>query len=168
MPVLSVRKGRMTASQLAQTLHARRTGKGKWTAKCPGHPDSNPSLAISEGRKGVVIRCMSNGCDTRDILDAMGLTFSDLFRDAASPQVRARTSLHELRDNTERRLGLVMWLAALDSDWAMIQKRIERELAIIRCKFEPAKIYQEYREREFQARLKRLGWRKLWEEVPRG
>jgi len=71
----------MTASQLAQTLHARRVGKGKWLAKCPAHGDRHPSLSIAEGRKGVLLRCMSNGCETRAILDVLGLTWADLFTD---------------------------------------------------------------------------------------
>jgi len=69
----------MTASEFARLLKARRIGKGKWTARCPSHPDRKPSLAIAEGRKGVVIKCMSHGCETKDILAAMGLSFADLY-----------------------------------------------------------------------------------------
>jgi len=140
----------VTASTFARSLNARRIGKGKWMAKCPSHPDSRPSLAISEGRKGVVIRCMSHGCETADILKAVGLTFSDLFRDSITPEVRARTTLQEQRENAERRLGLVLWLSALDPDWIPIQKRIRGELLAIRCRMEPLEVYREIRGRQWK------------------
>lgn len=69
----------MTATQFAQLLNARRIGKGKWMARCPAHPDRNASLAIGEGKSvPVLLRCMSAGCETKAILDAMGLQWSDL------------------------------------------------------------------------------------------
>lgn len=135
----------MTASQFASLLRARRIGRGKWQAKCPSHPDRKPSLSIAEGKRGVLIRCMSNGCDTADILDAMGLEWNDLFFDKITPQVRARTSLQDRRENLERRLGLVIWLGALDSEWAYVEKRIRGELQLLRCRIEPLKVIQEQR-----------------------
>ena len=64
----------MTAPQVAAHFNARKTGRGKWLALCPAHPDRHRSLSIAEGKKGVLIRCMSMGCDTRDVLRAAGLT----------------------------------------------------------------------------------------------
>ena len=72
----------MTALQVAQHLHAKKTGKTKWIALCPAHPDRKPSLSICEGRKGVLLRCMSMGCDTRDVVRAAGLTMEGLFFDS--------------------------------------------------------------------------------------
>lgn len=84
-------------------------------ALCPSHPDRKASLAIAEGKKGVVIKCMSAGCETRDILAALGLGWGDLFEGKPTPQVRARTSLYDQRENLERQLGLVLWLKALEN-----------------------------------------------------
>ena len=72
----------MTAPQVAAHFNARKTGRGKWLALCPAHPDRHRSLSIAEGKKGVLIRCMSMGCDTRDVLRAAGLTMEALFYDS--------------------------------------------------------------------------------------
>jgi hypothetical protein len=59
----------------------RRTPRG-WQARCPGHEDRHPSLAVAIGRDGrVLIRCWS-GCTTVRVLDALGLRWSDLFADS--------------------------------------------------------------------------------------
>lgn len=102
----------MTAAAFAQLFHARKVGRAKWTAKCPSHPDRHPSLSIAAGKRGVLVRCMSHGCDTKEILDSVGLRYSDLFYDSCSPGVLARLSLHEQKDSLERQLGLAMWLEA--------------------------------------------------------
>lgn len=50
-------------------------------ALCPAHPDRNPSLSISPSRLrplGVVLHCHA-GCDTRTVVDALGLKMADLF-----------------------------------------------------------------------------------------
>ena len=54
------------------------TGHGKYVAKCPAHEDRSPSLAITEGDDGrVLIHCFA-GCETEDVLIALGMTFSDV------------------------------------------------------------------------------------------
>ena len=77
----------MTTAELAQILHARRLGPGKWIAKCPAHRDRSPSLAIREGKKAVLLRCWS-GCATEDVLKAIGLKMSDLFPNKPSANWR--------------------------------------------------------------------------------
>lgn len=46
-------------------------------ARCPHHPDRTASLSISQGRDAVVLCCQA-GCNTGDVLGAVGLKFSDL------------------------------------------------------------------------------------------
>ena len=141
----------MTASQFAQLLHARRIGKGKYLAKCPSHSDHKPSLSIAEGKRGVLVKCMSAGCDTRDILKALGLTYSDLFYDKASPQVRARTSLRDQREDMERELGLICWLSALEpGKWNALEKQVRADLQLVRCRIEPLRMIQEWRGRRWE------------------
>jgi AAA domain/Winged helix-turn-helix DNA-binding len=54
-----------------------RTGRnGTWP--CPAHDDRNPSLSVSQGDQGVVLHCHA-GCDTTDVVVALGLTMADLF-----------------------------------------------------------------------------------------
>ena len=63
---------------LARFRKVRSTGSNKSTACCPSHDDKNPSLSISYNNEGIAIHCWA-GCDTQDILDAIGLDFTDLF-----------------------------------------------------------------------------------------
>lgn len=60
----------------------RRSGV-RWQARCPAHDDRRPSLAIALGRDGrVLIQCWS-GCATGQVLEALGLGWSDLFAGAS-------------------------------------------------------------------------------------
>jgi putative DNA primase/helicase len=77
----------LTASEISTLLRGKRIKPGKYLAHCCAHPDKKASLAISEGRKGVLIHCYA-GCDTRAVVEAMGLRLSDLYYDAASPPER--------------------------------------------------------------------------------
>ena len=57
----------------------RRTGPGKWQALCPAHQDKSPSLSIREtDDQRVLLHCFA-GCSVESILDAVELTFDDLF-----------------------------------------------------------------------------------------
>jgi hypothetical protein len=58
----------------------RDTGKGQAMAQCPAHDDRNPSLALTEIPDRVLIHCHA-GCDTPDVLAAIGLTNANLFDD---------------------------------------------------------------------------------------
>ena len=70
----------MSASVLLQHCNkVRETGHGRYLACCPAHDDKSPSLSITEKDDGIVlVRCWA-GCETEDVLAAVGLTFSDLY-----------------------------------------------------------------------------------------
>ncbi len=54
------------------------TGPGKYLSRCPAHDDRSPSLAIKDGDDGrVLIHCFA-GCETDNVLSAIGMTFSDI------------------------------------------------------------------------------------------
>ena len=56
----------------------RETINGQYIALCPGHDDRSPSLSIRECDDGrVLLHCFA-GCDTEDVLAAIGLTFADV------------------------------------------------------------------------------------------
>lgn len=60
----------MTADEVAARLaKPSRTGNG-WTACCPAHEDRTPSLSISDGDKGVVVKCHA-GCSQDAVLSAL-------------------------------------------------------------------------------------------------
>ena len=50
-----------------------------WEARCPAHDDDTPSLSVTRGRDGRVLLHCHAGCDTAEVVRAMGLTWADLF-----------------------------------------------------------------------------------------
>jgi hypothetical protein len=56
-----------------------RQGDKGWTALCPAHGDRRSSLSIAEGDNGTVLLKCFAGCETAEIVAALGLTTSDLF-----------------------------------------------------------------------------------------
>ena len=70
----------MRADNLIGKLErVRLTGSGRWSAKCPAHEDSSPSLSIREtDDQRVLFHCFA-GCSVEEVLGAVGLTFDDLF-----------------------------------------------------------------------------------------
>lgn len=69
----------MAIDALLSSLDAvRETGHGKYFARCPAHDDRSPSLTIKECGDGrVLVHCFA-GCETEDVLSAVGLAFADL------------------------------------------------------------------------------------------
>lgn len=65
---------------LAQ-LKAKKVGK-RWSARCPAHEDSSPSLSISEGSEGRVLLKCHAGCTVDAIRAALGASWSDLFAES--------------------------------------------------------------------------------------
>lgn len=56
----------------------RETGPEKYVARCPAHDDRSPSLAIKDCGDGrILLHCFA-GCDVESVLDALGLSFSDI------------------------------------------------------------------------------------------
>jgi hypothetical protein len=47
----------MNAPAFADLVEARRTGTGRWQARCPAHQDRLPSLSIREGPDGRILVC---------------------------------------------------------------------------------------------------------------
>jgi hypothetical protein len=53
-------------------------------AQCPVHADRNPSLGVTETDGRVLVKCYA-GCETTDVLAALGLAWGDLFDKSATP-----------------------------------------------------------------------------------
>jgi len=75
----------MTFEQIASYFTVKSRGNDRVQAVCPCHDDKQASLSISEGNKGIVLKCHA-GCSNEDILKAVGLKFSDLFYDDNLPR----------------------------------------------------------------------------------
>lgn len=64
---------------LSRLDKVRKTGSGRWVARCPAHDDKHPSLSIRELDDGrILIHCFA-GCSPVDVLAAVGLEFADLY-----------------------------------------------------------------------------------------
>ena len=70
----------MIADRLLSNLqNVRPTGSMRWVARCPTHADRRPSLAVRELDDGrLLIHCFA-GCEVVSVLDAIGLSLTDLF-----------------------------------------------------------------------------------------
>lgn len=70
----------MTADDLLSRLEGgRKTGAGRWLARCPAHEDKSPSLSIREMDDGRILVHDFAGCGVEEVLAAVGLTFDALF-----------------------------------------------------------------------------------------
>jgi len=82
-------------------------GPGKWIARCPAHSDSTPSLSIKETEDGVILLHCFAGCNTRAILDAIGLDYSDLFPGfkKQSSSLKSRANAGKILEKTLKRIA---------------------------------------------------------------
>jgi len=125
----------VTDEQLAQRLHARRSGRG-WIAPCPAHNDRSPSLSIGEGSDGRLLLHCFGGCSTESIVSKLGLSMSDLFaepralRQARPPEVRASEKhVVDLRSRLTPR-ERVLRVTVVIADRASLDAAIGRALAL--------------------------------------
>lgn len=96
----------MTAPELLSRLDGVRSrGPGKWSARCPSHQDKTPSLSISEGTRGLLVKCWA-GCELAAIAEKLGLAIRDLFYDGLpDPRQRRETQLRRARQQTAQRVA---------------------------------------------------------------
>ena len=95
----------MNAADIARA-HGRlvqRLADGGFLIPCPvpshgqGHGDRNPSLAIKDGDKGLLVRCFA-GCDLRDVLAELRRRGLD---DGEAPPARPRAAMRPSADEIE-------------------------------------------------------------------
>ena len=74
----------MTAlnSVLSRLEKVQPIGNNRYKALCPAHDDHTPSLAIEDKSDRLLLHCLA-GCETADVLGAIGLTFADIMPDKA-------------------------------------------------------------------------------------
>jgi hypothetical protein len=138
-------------------------------ACCPVHGDKHASLSITEGRKGVLLRCRSFGCETKAILDVLGLRWTDLFNDSKTvdpfweAQRRDRNRLELL----ERQEGCAFFAQAVFPDgrehWAEVESTCALEARELRDKLNPEAAKARDREAEVQRIIAEYGIDELME-----
>jgi hypothetical protein len=108
----------MSAETLLSRLDkVRKTGAGRWIAKCPAHDDKSPSLSVRELDDGRVLLHCFGGCAAGDVLNAIGLDFDALFPERPvgdqKPERRAFSAMDAMRCLVCE--GMVVLLAAQDA-----------------------------------------------------
>ena len=86
-------------SEALALLSPRQKGRG-FVAKCPAHDDKSPSLNVDEADGKVLLKCQA-GCDTRDVVSALGLSMTDLF-DADTNNATEPLDKYQYRDAAGR------------------------------------------------------------------
>lgn len=100
---------------LNQLQKVKANGPNAWVACCPAHKDKSPSLtvkALADGR--ILLHCFA-GCETGDVLGAIGVQFSDLFPeklDIHMPRVAVPFTSHDALMCLQREAGVVLIVAA--------------------------------------------------------
>ena len=83
------REGGITLDNFLSRLDkVKKLGK-HYIARCPAHDDGRPSLRVSQGDKGILVKCWA-GCSFNEIVSAMDLRPQDLFTDSLSEEAAAK------------------------------------------------------------------------------
>lgn len=70
----------MSADVLLSKLEGvKRTGTGRWLAKCPAHADRTASLSLRETDDGRTLCHCFAGCSVHEVVASVGLEVCDLF-----------------------------------------------------------------------------------------
>lgn len=85
----------MNLDHIRDRLQGVRGSGSSFMAKCPTHEDRSPSLSVKDAGDRVLINCHA-GCNTEDVLSAIGLTWSDTFAETLKP-IRPSLRVHDRR-----------------------------------------------------------------------
>lgn len=103
----------MSVNKILERLEShRKTSENQWVAVCPSHSDRSPSLHVKEKEDGrILIHCKA-GCGANDVLNALGMRYSDLFPDTGESYRGFQRVRREVLDdyvveiwNADRELG---------------------------------------------------------------
>jgi hypothetical protein len=100
---------------LDRVAGVKQSAPGRWMARCPAHEDKSPSLSIREMEDGRILLNDFGGCETGDVLAAIGLTFSDLFDKPLAhhlPPIRGGFNARELLELNAHEATVVALLAS--------------------------------------------------------
>lgn len=97
--------------ELQEIIHrfrgARKTGNG-YMVKCPCHNDNQQSLSITESNGKILLNCFT-GCQTQDIVEAVGLQMKDLFLTPAKPVTQKPKSVEYIYSDSLKKVRFYKW-----------------------------------------------------------
>ena len=88
----------MRTQEILPKLKKVKTTSDGWMACCPSHDDNTPSLSIKEADNGNTLLKCHAGCDTSEIVSALGIKESDLFKDKPSSGQKERVAEYTYKD----------------------------------------------------------------------
>lgn len=92
---------------MLQHLHkVKKSGTG-WSAICPAHEDSTPSLSVSEGKDGKVVLHCHRGCTVEEVVKAAGLEMKDLWPPDDTPKQQQKKQWVANYDYTDQEGNLL-------------------------------------------------------------
>lgn len=97
---------------LVKLSGVKKTGHGRYVAKCPAHADRAPSLAVAERDNRILMKCFG-GCSINDVLASIDMSMSDLYPDRVGGKIKSAFNAYDVIKclNTE---ALIVLLAARD------------------------------------------------------
>jgi hypothetical protein len=98
---------RVLAALAAVTGYTPRGSNGSRQARCPAHPDRNPSLSVSKEADRVLVNC-NRGCPIEAVLAALNLEPRDLFDTPKEPTAKPRKVAEYPYTDEERRILYVI------------------------------------------------------------
>lgn len=69
----------MSTEEILSRLEGVSGSAPQYKARCPAHDDQKPSLSIRSEKDKTLLHCFA-GCKTKDVLEAIGLTLRDLYK----------------------------------------------------------------------------------------
>lgn len=100
---------------LARLEGVRERAPDRWTARCPAHEDKKPSLSIRDAGDRLLVYCFG-GCNVREVVEAIGLRFDDLFADRQIRRTydsqRPRIPAGERLELLEHEIGVAFFIAS--------------------------------------------------------
>lgn len=92
MPIKIDTSGLVLSELLERFDEVIEDGEGSYRVQCPSHDDSDPSLVLTLKKDGkLLVKCRA-GCETKDVLKKLGLSFSDLHNVVPGEGISARTN----------------------------------------------------------------------------
>jgi DNA primase len=125
------------AAKLLERLdRVKQTAPGKWVARCPAHEDGSPSLSIRESDGKLLVYCFAS-CSVANVMQAVGLSLSDLFESPLGHYFKPSKSRIPARDLLEimsEETSIVAIIAAdllekraiSDADWQRLAQAAAR------------------------------------------
>ena len=111
---------------------------GRCQARCPAHDDCDPSLSLKQTHDRALLNCFA-GCETEDVLSALGLAFSDVMPERIGQNhtyklVRNRITAKEALGTLDHESLVVAIIGADilehkrvdDETWARLASAVER------------------------------------------